>query len=253
MGAFMKIQIMSDLHLEFAPFHLEVVDADIVILAGDIQQSGIQGVGWAQDCFDVPVLYTPGNHEFYSMVLTMDEIREEMHRQCKGSNVQLLDCNHWELDGVRFLGTTLWTDLLNSPFGGVSCGVISSDAGYIKVSDHEGLNDRFAQSLFDENSKWLKSELEKPFIGKTVVITHHAPSGASMHAQYAQNPWNSCFITNMEHLMGDHVDLWIHGHTHSSFDYRLHGTRVVCNPRGYPDHFGEYENSEFNPSFVVEI
>jgi len=248
----MKIHLLSDLHLEFALFNPEAVDADLVILAGDIQPAS-KGVLWAKEHFDVPVLYIAGNHEFYNMMLTMDEVRQEMRKQCHGSHVHLMDCNCLEFDGIRFLGTTLWTDLLNNPFGGVSCGVISSDAGHIKASNHEGLNDRLAQSLFDENSKWLKAELEKPFIGETVVITHHAPSVESMHFKYSHSPWNSCFITNMEYLMGDHVDLWIHGHTHSSFDYRLHGTRVICNPRGYPDHLGGYENPAFNPSFVVEV
>jgi len=249
----MKIQIMSDLHLEFSPLHPESITTDLLVLAGDIQ-SGTKGIRWAEKHFDVPVLYVPGNHEYYNFMLTMDELTLKMRSETIGSNVHVLDRSAFVMNGVRFLGTTLWTDLMEKPFGGVICGVIDSDASHVRISNAEGLNDNFAQALFVKNCRWLKYELEKPFVGKTVVITHHAPSGASMHSQYAQNPWNSCFITNMEHLMGDHVDLWIHGHTHNSFDYRLHGTRVICNPRGYPHPFcAGYENSEFNPNFVVEV
>jgi len=249
----MKIQIMSDLHLEFAPLKLKPVDADLIILAGDIQPGG-RAVQWAKETFEIPVLYVPGNHEYYGNMLTMDELSRVIRNNCIGTNIHFLDCNHFEMDGVRFLGTTLWTDLLDKPFGGVSYGVIDSDAAYIRINDGEGLNDHIAQSLFDENCRWLNAEIEKPFTGKTVVITHHAPSGKSIHPQYAGNPWNSAFVTDMGYLMGgDRVDLWIHGHTHCCFDYLLNGTRVVCNPRGYPDPFGGFENPEFNPALVVEV
>ena len=248
----MKIQIMSDLHLEFATLQVDPVDADIVILAGDIQPSG-KGVCWAKDNFDIPVLYVAGNHEFYNHMWTMDELLDDMRSNCIGSNVHLLDRNTFEVDGVRFLGTTLWTDLLVKPLGGVKCGVIDSDAGAIMTGDGEGLDDHVAQLLFEKNRSWLRSELEKPFAGKTVVISHHAPAIGSLHSQYAGNPRNACFVTDMEDLMGDRVDLWVHGHTHNSFDYELDGTRVVCNPRGYPSPFGGWENPDFNQAMIVEV
>lgn len=248
----MKILVMSDLHLEFAQLQIRPVDADLVILAGDIWPS-TKGIRWAQDAFDIPVLYVAGNHEFYSYMKTMDELLLDMHEACEDSNVHFLDRGTFEMNGVRFIGTTLWTDLLKNPFGGISCGVIDSDVGHIMTGDGEGLNDLFAQALFEKNRTWMKSELGKPFSGKTVVITHHAPSVGSLHSQYSGNPWNSCFVTNMEELMGDKIDLWVHGHTHNCFDYRVNGTRVVCNPRGYPHPFGGWENSEFNQEFIVEV
>jgi hypothetical protein len=48
------------------------------------------------------------------------------------------------------------------------------------------------------------------------------------------------------------VQLWIHGHTHDSFDYRLNGTRVLCNPRGYARD-GVNENPMFDPQLVIEV
>lgn len=248
----MKLYILSDLHLECSPILLEKTDADIVILAGDIRP-GSGGVKWAKYNFDVPVLYVPGNHEYYNPVWTMDELLCEMRYESEGSNVTVLDRDSVELGGVRFIGTTLWTDLHGNPFGGIECGVISSDTGNIRVADGEGLTSRVAQPLFEQNRNWLKGELAQPFDGKTVVITHHAPSGNSLHPQYAGNPWNSCFITEMESFMGDDVDLWVHGHTHNNFDYKVNATRVICNPRGYPHPFGGWENREFKEAMVIEI
>jgi hypothetical protein len=85
------------------------------------------------------------------------------------------------------------------------------------------------------------------------VVTHHAPSPASIHPRFAASPLNACFVSNAEHLLdGDRVRLWIHGHTHDSFDYVVNGTRVVCNPRGYAKN-GVNENPRFDAEFVVDV
>ncbi|MDX8397563.1 MAG: metallophosphoesterase family protein [Mariprofundaceae bacterium] len=248
----MKLHILSDLHLEFAPIQLEKTDADIVILAGDIQP-GAEGVTWAKESFDVPVLYVPGNHEYYDSVWPMDSLLSDMHAEAVGSDVHVLDRASFELEGVRFLATTLWTDLYDKPFAGVESGVIGSDMGNIRASDGEMFHGDVAQVLFERNRDWLKTQLSQAFDGRTVVITHHAPSGKSMHAQYEGNPWNSCFITDMEQFMGDQVDLWVHGHTHNNFDYKINGTRVVCNPRGYPHPLGGWENLQFDAGMCVTV
>ena len=110
----------------------------------------------------------------------------------------------------------------------------------------------FAQALFEKNNAWLQSVLARPFDGKTVVVTHHAPSLKSIHSDYKSNEWNPCFVSDLEKLM-DGVGFWVHGHTHSSFDYQIGKTRVVCNPRGYPNDLDGWENKEFNPSNVIFI
>ena len=89
--------------------------------------------------------------------------------------------------------------------------------------------------------------------GPTVVITHHAPSARSIHPRFHGSMLNASFVSNADHLAGgDRVQLWVHGHTHDSFDYHLNGTRVVCNPRGYSKG-GVIENSHFDPHFIVEL
>jgi hypothetical protein len=85
------------------------------------------------------------------------------------------------------------------------------------------------------------------------VITHHAPSRHSIHPRFADSLLNACFVSDAAHLLGaDRVSLWIHGHTHDSFDHRVNGTRVVCNPRGYA-RGGVNENPAFDPHFSVEV
>jgi Icc-related predicted phosphoesterase len=99
---------------------------------------------------------------------------------------------------------------------------------------------------------WLVNCLSEPFDGKTVVVTHHGPSRRSVSEKYGEMPLNAAFASDLEFLML-HVDLWIHGHTHTSRDYEVAGCRVICNPMGYPTAFGSQENEEFNPQLVVEV
>ena len=247
----MKINILSDLHLEYcAPFTPSPISADVIVLAGDICE-GITGIEWAQDTFDIPVLYVPGNHEFHDDLFTMGQHRKMMSEAAAGTNVMLLDNKVAYIDHVKFIGTTLWTDLSKLE------AVLYCDADSILVDQPEGeapeyFNASDAQALFDANKAWLQGELMKPYDGKTIVITHHAPSQKSIHNKYQGNAWNDCFVSDVESLMPS-IDVWIHGHTHSSLDYKINDTRVVCNPRGYSISMGGWENHEFNPSMEISI
>jgi len=249
----MKIHILSDLHLECESFEPPETSANVVLLAGDIG-IGANGIEWAKKHFEVPVLYVPGNHEYHDPSFSIDEHQVAMQQACKGSNVELMDNKVMVIEGVRYIGTTLWTDLKNFE------SVLYCDA-YRIITDYEVSRNvgglvhfdlAYAQYLFVRNRAWLESELAQPFTGKTVVVTHHAPSQKSIAPKYVGNEWNSCFASDLERLM-DGVDLWVHGHTHSSLDYGINDTRVVCNPRGYPSPIKGWENPEFDPSKMVSI
>jgi hypothetical protein len=106
---------------------------------------------------------------------------------------------------------------------------------------------------FERDAAWLADRLATPHPGPTVVVTHHAPARPSLHPRFAGSLLSACFVSDLERLMGaERVRCWIHGHTHDSFDYRLHGTRVLCNPRGYA-RGGVEENPRFDPRLAVEI
>lgn len=253
----MKLHILSDLHLSQSGLALPHNDADVVILAGDIARPA-QAMAWAEG-FCRPVLYVPGNHEFYGGSLV--GVRAELKQRCVGTQIHVLDDDELVINGVRFLGSTLWTDFLLYGYEGGRTAAVA-DALRLMRDFHriyldEALTSLFspvdAASLFQRHAAWLASKLAEPHAGPTVVVTHHAPSPRSIHPRFADSPLNACFVSNAEHLMdGRRVQLWVHGHTHDSFDYTVNGTRVVCNPRGYARD-GVNENVQFDANFVVQV
>lgn len=234
-----------------------VNDADMVVLAGDIARPR-EAVAWALK-FDRPVLYVPGNHEFYGS--SLDAGLEELRRLCEGTQVQLLHDRELVIGGVRFLGCTLWTDfeLFDDPQQREAA---KSEArrlmrDFSRIRTREASPDLFtpddSAQLFRRHAAWLESRLAVAHAGPTVVITHHAPSRHSIHPRFADSLLNACFVSDATHLLGaERVSLWIHGHTHDSFDHQVNGTRVVCNPRGY-SRAGIVENAAFDADFVIEL
>lgn len=253
----LKLQIVSDLHLSQAGFDLPATGADAIVLAGDIARPR-DAIAWAR-ALPKPVLYVPGNHEFYGA--SLPATRALLHALAAGSHVHVLDDRALTLQGVRVLGTTLWTDFeLFGPGPERDTAVDAAlrfmrDFQRIRVREDEAAlftPDRCA-SLFRQHAGWLQDALAQPHEGATVVITHHAPSPRSIHPRYAGSPVNACFVSQAEHLLGgERVALWVHGHTHDSFDYEVAGTRVLCNPRGYVRD-GVTENAAFDPALVVEV
>lgn len=245
----MRIHVLSDLHNEFEVYQPEEIDADVVVLAGDIDIKG-RAIAWAKEAFSVPVLYVPGNHEFYKghFEKTLKKMRDASDDQ-----VHVLDRDAVVINGVRFLGAIMWTDFCstgNPPLATYMAKEKMNDFRYIRTQDYRRLTPSDMVSEAIKTRAWLMEQLEKPFDGPTVVVTHHAPtlrslqddprSGSHLDAAYA-NRW--------EDLMdGKRVALWIHGHTHFSVDYEVYGTRVISNPRGYPD-----EDTGFDPLLTVTL
>ena len=241
-----------------------------MILAGDTN-IGVAGLDWAAETFrKKEVLFVPGNHEFYNGNLTR-VARELRARAFSLPNVTLLDNDEVVIDGVRFLGTTLWSNFELFGSGPAALGRAMHEARN-SMSDFIR-NIRYGADYFTPAQSvglhktavaWLEMKMAEPFPGKTVVITHHCPGWGSVAPQF-KNDWvTPAFASDLDRLMGPPVPLWVHGHTHTSFDYERNGTRVVCNPRGYcyrfknPSEHGvretyKCENQEFNPGLVVEI
>ena len=253
----MKLNILSDLHLGFGAMDRPVNDADVVVLAGDISRPR-EAIAWALK-FDKPVLYVPGNHEFYGS--SIDGALLELQRLCQGTQVQVLDNRELVMGGVRFLGSTLWTDfeLFDDPqqrsAAKAEAQRLMRDFSRIRAreSSPEIFTPDDSVRLFRHHAAWLESRLAEIHAGPTVVITHHAPSRHSIHPRFADSLLNACFVSDASHLLrADRVSLWIHGHTHDSFDHRVNGIRVVCNPRGYA-RAGVNENPAFDANFIVEV
>jgi len=257
----MKIFLASDIHTEraqrsFNPFfdynclHINYPqDSDVIILAGDIGE-WVNGLEWARNYFkNKTIIYILGNHEYYDCDLN---IIYELKLKAREYDIHLLDNDSVIIDGVRFLGATLWTD-----FNGFSDIAVTeaiktiNDYRYIKCSDWwSGKNNKqqamqLMDSISTKNYKeemfspavayllhkkalaWLDCELNKEHDGKTVVISHHAPT--------INTTTNHSYGSKLEKFIEQKkIDIWCHGHIHQSCDYEISGTRIVCNARGYP-------------------
>lgn len=263
----MKIRVLSDLHTEFGPYEIVAAGEDLLILAGDI---GVhtRAMGFVKQTaqkLGVPIIIIAGNHEFYQSEEhedshtwedTLDAVRAEADHidvVVKGE-VTFLEDTAVLYEGVRVIGATLWTDM--KLFGDnplipyhVWCGM--GDFRLIMSKKNHPLSIDQVIERHTESLRFITETLQQPHDGPTVVVTHHAPSSLSVSGRYRHNPVSAGYASLLEDLILDmKPNLWLHGHTHTSFDYELGETRVVCNPRGYEQH---ELNSEFNPRLILEV
>lgn len=245
----LKLHILSDLHFEYdTEFQVPETSADVLILAGDISP-GLHGMARFARA-KKPVIYVPGNHEFYGE--SIQALPSALRLLAKGSSIHLLDNGEVRLGGVRFLGTTLWTNY--ELFGAERLGEVTAHADR-QLNDYVCIQAGFGRtltpgqtvSLHHKAVDWLARKLDEPVDGKTVVVTHHAPHPSSLIPKKEGRLINAAYASDLTHLMGK-ACLWIHGHTHHSVDYTVNGTRIVTNPKGYRD-----ENRRFDPAFTIEI
>ena len=248
----MKLHILSDLHIEFEPFAWPETDADLVILAGDIHV-GEKGLEWIlANIPDKKVIYVLGNHEYYGKAIPRHT--EKLKKLAAGTNVSVLENEKLILDGMVFLGCTLWTDL--QLFGNRDAVRYEAEArmtDYRKIK--HGPKFRKLQSidtmnLFSRSLVWLTAELANHRRDKVMVITHHAPSAQSIPEIHKQEIISAAYASNLEgFIKANNIAVWVHGHMHVNRDYMIRNTRVLCNAKGYPDE----KNSDFNPGFVIEV
>ena len=238
-----KIHILSDLHLEFDDMDIPNVDADITIIAGDLH-IGTKGLSWAKK-LGRPVFYIPGNHEFYGH--DMNDIRGKL-KQVKHTTA--LDNQLGYGGGCAIFGTTLWTDFYYH-------GQPILDTIHAKKHMNDFKLIRYQKSILTpEDTIALHKEalqalrtFQNNHYPVKIIVTHHLPSRLSVHPNYQIDALTSAFASHLEEIIeASGAKLWIHGHTHNSFDYMIGNTRVICNPRGYPPF-----NRDFNPELVIEV
>jgi predicted phosphodiesterase len=264
------IRVASDLHLEqwtgqTAEFLVKTFvapderDAEsVLVLAGDISSKFDQLIAFLREIEKrfLKVIYIPGNHEFYGHNMTEWSTKFSLELGVsEKTEFATCDVGYLELENARFIFSTLWAD------GGQSIaerGMVGSSLRdfYVIKIDQSHLNDpprRFTVPDMAEIHRKQKAKivehLEKPFEGRTVVISHHMPSYRLCHPRFG-NEINGGFASNCDALLaGGKIDLWIHGHTHDSIDTEMWGTRVVCNPSGYNnEHASEF--NQYGPKFV---
>lgn len=261
----MRLHILSDIHIEArlppkrlkgqqaqrATYTPSVTDADVVVLAGDIHK-GVRSVEWAAQAFpNSKCLLVPGNHEFWGG--NVHRTLAKMKAAASGTNVQVLQRDVVVIDGVRFLGTTGWTDFHgtgNMPMAMLDAEAIMRDYKRIRHRDaYMRWRPQDAQAQAALNKHWLREQLATPFDGKTVIVTHHPMCMKSVVPDDKNPHLDASYGNRWEELLGAEVAaLAIHGHVHNHCDYDVYGTRVLANPVGHA-----FEENGHNPWLEVEL
>ncbi|HVE54573.1 MAG TPA: metallophosphoesterase [Ramlibacter sp.] len=271
----MKIQLMSDLHLEnypgFAP--RPAPDAQLLVLAGDVgsyqANSRLQDTDFGLERFSprngwpVPVLYVPGNHEYDA--LDFDATHARLRATCERLGITWLERETAVFGQVRFVGTTLWADFdalvlqpgapeptLQEQLKQREKAFRAANFYLRKAAALRHGEPMLAEGWRDQSlacQEWLREALATPFDGTTVVVTHFAPSLRSADPRYGVTPATAGFCNSLQPLM-ERAQFWLHGHLHCQQDYVEAGCRVVANALGYRSK-GEQEG--FVPDFVLDL
>ncbi|MEN9904862.1 MAG: hypothetical protein RLZZ555_1427 [Pseudomonadota bacterium] len=271
----MRLQLLSDLHLEANPdFVAEPAPgADLLVLAGDVGSYQARSAGamsepdWGLQRFSplpqyagwpTPVLFVPGNHEYDG--LDFDQAHAGLRAACDRLGIIWLEREQLLLDGVRFLGTTLWADYDALAQGLDLARALQQRGKAFRAANFylEKMGTRRSGSLFDAAAMreqallcqaWLEQALARPHEGPTVVVTHFAPSLRSADPRYGRTPGTAGFCNALDGWM-EQADLWLHGHLHCAHDYRVGRCRVVANPLGYAS---KNEQRDFMPALCLEV
>lgn len=276
----MKVNVISDLHLEFED--LELPGGDVLILSGDVcEAKNIKADRYDPNgiMFDFEranrrpdryirffkeecakyrhVLYVMGNHEHYGF--RYDKTYSQLLLNLP-DNVRLLEKETTEIDGVIFMGATLWTDCnkgdpitMNELRHSMNDYRIVSNY-YKDQGQHYKLTPEFTYRVHKETLLYFRDELLKYPNRKVVVVTHHSPSKQSIKPRYQGDYHvNGGYSSDLEHFIIDHpqIKVWTHGHTHDTFDFTVGECRVICNPRGYVGY--EERAHEFDPTIGFDI
>jgi predicted phosphodiesterase len=273
-----RIQLFSDLHLErdptFRPFIAP--DTDVIVLAGDIgsYQPGSRlhssdfGLELFSPTLGAPcptVLFVPGNHEFDS--LDFAETTDRLRATCARLGITWLDQQVVTIGNVRFMGTTLWSDFdalaasEPDPARQIAMRNKAMRAANYYLSKNTTLTHGaqvLAEGLREMSlacQAWLRAALATPFDGKTVVVTHFAPSLLSADPRYGLAAGTAGFCNALDALL-PLADVWMHGHLHCMNDYVVEDKatgktcRVVANPLGY---LSKNEQVQFREHLVIEV
>ena len=277
----MRIQLISDLHLENYPSYVPraAADVDILILAGDIgsYQTGslLEGEDFGLGRFSPRrpgakwrrVFYIPGNHEFDS--LDYECTYQSLRATCEALGIEWLERETITVGGVRFIGSTLWTDFESvakskrtpaEQMKALEKAYRAANFYLVKNTTFRNGEPMLAEAirlLGQASQRWLHDALAVPFEGTTVTVTHFAPTLGSADPRYGVTPGTAGFCNSLDHLL-PLSQIWMHGHLHCANDFVVAGEadgksfscRVVSNPRGYPE---KGEDKAFREAFVVTL
>lgn len=252
----MKIQFMSDLHREFGvrkcPF---VLFGDVVVLAGDIVTARNKGLLLGEfGNLDKPVIYVPGNHDFYGGDFNTEVENMKVYYDTIPKRVHVLSDDYLLLDGVHFLGATLWPNVKVSEEMFIKNGISDfvTYKGFPNISNISIDKVREANNKSTKYLDFMMGEIrEKDPEARIVVITHFPPSYQAQEEIFRDSNLGSYFYNDLDWLIEKHQpNYWIYGHTHGDLEWEHGKTKVITNQFGYLN-YGTQKS--FNIDRIVEI
>jgi len=264
----MKITVLTDLHLEFGP--LALPGGDILLLCGDvfvadylrpertdkdaIKHRKVFEEFLYKECARYNRVYViMGNHEHYHGLFYFNA--DILRAFFKGTNVTLLDNQIVTLkEGWNLYGATMWTNYNNRDWFAIQ-------AAKDKMNDHQIIHtwnkDRkftphHAVEEFDNTVTIMDDVIGAEFETNYIVMTHHAPTAASVNPYFKGDILNYAYHADLENFIiaRPNIRYWLHGHMHHNIDYTVGNCRVICNPRGYN---GYAINPNFDLNYEIEI
>ena len=258
----MRINLISDLHLEFST-NVKLPGGDVLVMAGDIcevknlKQAKYQDWFFNECAKYQEVIYVLGNHEHYGNRLQKSYA---MASEYMPENVTILEDQTKEIEGVLFVGSTLWTDMNDRDRSTMSmCDQFMNDHRYVTVYNekknaYHRLTAECTVDIHDRSLAYIKHVVENDNGLPIVVVTHHAPSFSSVGEKFKHETlMNGGFVSNLDAFIESHPQIryWLHGHVHNFNDYTVGSTRIISNPRGYDGY--EHRAFDFDPGFGFDI
>lgn len=282
----MRVSLISDCHIDFAD--LTLPGGDVLILSGDIfEAKSFKKENYnpemvlleheredkrpdrfyrfiLEECSAKyrKVVMVMGNHEHYRFQFhkTYEHIKSQLP-----DNVHLLEKESLVLDGVLFLGATLWTDMNKQDSLTLyhMQGAMNDYRQITMLNERTGDYHRLQpERTVQEHLKTLEyfttalaeNRAREGGALPVVVVTHHSPSKLSTKPKYQKDVlMNGAYSSDLSEFILDHPEIrvWTHGHTHDTFDYMVGETRIICNPRGYK--YYEQRADEFDPTIGFDI
>ena len=252
----MKIQIASDIHLEFGTRSLPakrsfvpVPDRDVLVLAGDIGRGKMARAFVERELAVSPVVYVPGNHEYYSRH-SRDSIDADWRAiAAEHPDLHYLVAEGTTVDGVRFWGAPWYSDLWGAKDRRVIGLVRYAINDFCKPNNAGGA---WTVSRHIDHHVAQTCRLGRQAGQVDVVVTHWPPTKEAIHPKLKGDGLNPYYVNDKEDLVrAIGAKLWVSGHVHEAYDYRIGDARCLGNPTGYP---GEHRESDlFRPDKVVTL
>lgn len=224
----MKAVAVSDLHLDFFQSQYEIdafleslklPEVELLIIAGDLCEAGcrafLPSLRKISSLFR-DTIYVHGNHEYWGSSFSPQRLVPT-----DIVNIHELINGELRIDGIHFIGGTMWYP---RTVAAEIHSILWNDFKYIG-----GLREWV----------WNESDKFRELLGATateasVIVTHMLPSFISVPKQFRGSPTNCFYVSECLDIIEAFMPrMWIHGHTHESWDYNLGKTRIFCNPYGY--------------------